>query len=135
MDTVYAGQPQSEVATRNQLGAIGTPVGRYRDVQALAAAGSVIGDAGAITVNSDGHVTVSAADGTKGVRLPQPDADGYVVHVKNNAAAVLKVWPHGATAINALSASAAMSIASLVTATFTWDATAAKWFSSPLLPS
>ena len=110
-------------------------IGIYRDCQALAAAGSAITDAGAITVKSGGFVTVSAADDTKGVRLPVPDKAGYQVIIKSTVAAkILKVWPHSGAVINALSASAALSLASgSLTVHLVWDGT--TWYTLPLLPS
>lgn len=127
---------EAETKLKNQLGAGGSPVGRYADIQALAAAGSVIGDAGAITVPSGGLVVVSGANGTLGVRLPLPDADGYVVHLKGTTAGVLKVWPHAGAKINDGSASAAFSLASgKVPVTFIWDATNTSWITFPLVPS
>ena len=97
----------------------------------VAAAGTVQGDAGALI---EGFNLVSAADGTKGVRLPLAVA-GMQVIVKCNANAVLKVWPGVGDAINAIAGDAAMSLASgLTAARFTaYDAT--TWYTDPLLPS
>lgn len=96
----------------------------------VAATGSAQGDAAAIT---SGFTRVTAADGTKGVKLPAAVA-GTVAIVKNNTAAVLKVYPNTSDAINALSADAAISMASLTSAVFVaYDAT--TWFTIPLLPS
>ncbi len=102
--------------------------GGYRPT--VAAAGSVIGDAAPL---SEGFTVVTGADGTKGVLLPVAYA-GAVVHIKNNTNAVLKVWPQTGAAINALSASAAMSIAAFTFPTFR-ASSATQWFSQPLLPS
>ena len=95
-----------------------------------AAAGSAQGDATAITT---GFTRATGADGTKGIKLPAAVA-GAVVMIKNNTAAVLKVYPGTSDAINALSADAAISMASLTSAVFVaYDAT--TWFTIPLLPS
>jgi predicted RecA/RadA family phage recombinase len=96
-----------------------------------AAAGSTQSDATAIT--AEGFCLVTAADATKGVKLPAAAA-GKRVTVKNNANAVLKVYPASSDAINALSADAALSMAAYTCATFTaYDAT--TWYTEPLLPS
>ncbi len=99
----------------------------------VAAAGSIQGDATAITSASPCLILVTAADGTKGVKLPTAAA-GLEVTIKNNTAAVLKVWPFSGDAINAIAADSAISMASLTCATFhAYDAT--TWYTSPLLPS
>lgn len=90
----------------------------------VAAAGSAQGDAAAIV---SGHVTVTAADGTKGVVLPATPAVGAVIFVKNNANAVLKVYPGSGDAINALGANTAMSVPPLATAVFRADTTGLWW--------
>lgn len=59
----------------------------------IAAAGSVLGDATAIGASM---VMVTAADGTKGVRLPSAQV-GDEVWVFNNAGSTLKVWPQSAS--------------------------------------
>ena len=103
------------------------------DVQSLAAAGSTQADAGVVTATAPGLVVVSAADATKGVVLPAAAA-GKQYTVKNNAAAVLKVYPAVGDAINAIAADSPISMASLTCCTFTAiDAT--TWFTAPLLPS
>lgn len=97
----------------------------------LAATGSAQGDAAQLPVA--GFVLVTAADGTKGVKLPAAAA-GRTVHVKNSAAAILKVYPPTGGVINALAANAAISLAASVPAIFTcYDGT--TWYTTPLLPS
>jgi hypothetical protein len=98
---------------------------------AVAAAGSNQGNAAAL---SEGFNLVSAADGTKGVILPAAVA-GMQVIVKGTAAAVLKVYPNTSDVINALSADAAISLASgAIPAIFiAYDAT--TWYTIPLVPS
>lgn len=96
----------------------------------VAATGSVIGDAAPLT---EGFTVVTAADGTKGVLLPVAVA-GSIVKIKNSSALVLKVWPQTGATINALSASAAMSIAAQTCPIFE-AVSATQWYSSPLLPS
>lgn len=80
-----------------------------------------------------GFTLVSAADGTKGVKLPAAAA-GKVVIVKNNVNAVLKVYPSTDDAINALAANASFDIAALTSAVLVaYDGV--TWYSVPLLPS
>ena len=100
-------------------------------VNAVAAAGSAQGDAGAL---GQGLSVVSAADGTKGVVLPTAVA-GMTVYVKNTAAAVLKVYPASGGTINALSANAAISLASGATPAIFVASSATQWYTIPLLPS
>ena len=98
----------------------------------VAAAGSSQSDAAAI---AEGFTLVTAADATKGVKLPAAAA-GKVCVVKNGdaAIAVLKVYPNTDDAINALSANAALSMAAKTSAVFVaYDAT--TWYTVPLLPS
>lgn len=102
--------------------------------EAVAAAGSVQGDATAIGATT-GFAHCTGADATKGVKLPAAVA-GKVVIVKNADAAnaVLKVYPASSDAINALSANAALSMAAKTSAVFVaLDAT--TWYTVPLLPS
>lgn len=96
-----------------------------------AATGSTQTDAAALP--AAGFVLVSAADGTKGVILPA-NAAGKRVEIKNNTAAILKVYPATSGAINALSANAAISMASLSSAAFvSYDGT--TWYTCPTVPS
>lgn len=131
-----AGQTQDDAKLERVLGP-DSLFGRYAEVEAVAATGTVITDAAALGRKSFTLSVVSAADDAKGVRLPVPLQDGHVHFVKSTVSnKILKVWPHGATAINALSASAAISLASGPTiAMFIWDATSGKWWTLPLLPS
>lgn len=100
-------------------------------VTAVTAAGSVIGDAAQL---SQGLNIVTGADGTKGVILPVA-VPGMQVIVKGVTAGVLKVWPKSGSTINALSASAAMSLASgAIPATFV-ASSATQWYTLPLVPS
>lgn len=73
---------------------------------ALAAAGTVIANAGAITSR---FTVVSAADDTKGVVLPSTarPGDEYLVY-QTHATAGLKVYPHVGGTINGGSANAAV---------------------------
>lgn len=102
-------------------------------VQALAAAGTDQTNAGAILTTAR-TVVVSAANGTKGVILPA-SVVGKEIQIKNNAAAVLKIYPPASSAINALTATTgSLDIASLTTVTLVCTG-ATQWFSFPLLPS
>jgi len=113
----------------------GATISANRNVQTVAAAGSVQGDAGAITVSSPGLAFVTGADATKGVVLPAAVA-GYDIVVKNDDAAnaILKVYPASGDIINALGANNAISMAAKTSALFVaLDAT--TWYTVPLLPS
>lgn len=100
-------------------------------VSAVTAAGSVIGDAAQL---SQGLNVVTGADGTKGVILPTA-VPGMQVIVKGVTAGVLKVWPKTGATINALSASAAMSLASGATPAIFVASSSTQWYTIPLLPS
>lgn len=77
----------------------------------LAAAGSEQGDAAAIAAKV---TTVTASDGTKGVRLPAAPTVGDEYIIINTVAAVLKIYPGSGDAINATTADAAVSVAASV---------------------
>lgn len=100
-------------------------------VASVTAAGSVIGDAAQL---SQGLNIVTGADGTKGVILPTAVA-GMQVIVKGVTAGVLKVYPKTGATINALSASAAISLASGATPAIFVASSATQWYTIPLLPS
>ena len=100
-------------------------------VSAVAAAGSTQSDAAAL---SQGLNVVTGADGTKGVVLPTA-VPGMQVIVKGDTAGVLKVYPADSAAINALSADAAMSLASGKIPAIFVASSATQWYTLPLLPS
>ena len=80
-----------------------------------------------------GFTLVSAADATKGILLPTAAA-GLTCVIKNNAAAVLKIWPASGDAVNAIAADSNYVLASLTsTVLVAYDAT--TWYSVPLLAS
>lgn len=98
----------------------------------VAATGSTNADA-ALTA-AEGFVTVTAADATKGVKLPPMVAGGSVT-IKNNAAAVLKVYPGTGVQLNGGTATTgSLNMAANTIATFYADS-ATVIFSHPLLPS
>lgn len=98
----------------------------------VAAAGSTLTDAAQVY---PGFTVVTAADGTKGIKLPAVPTAGTVVIIKGNANAVLKVWPDAAATINAVGSNGAISLASgLIPAIFIASSTT-QWFTVPLLPS
>ncbi len=67
------------------------------------------------------------------MKLPAAAA-GKLAIVKNNANAVLKLYPNTDDAINALAANAALSMAAYTAALLVcYDAT--TWYTVPLLPS
>lgn len=100
-------------------------------VAAVTAAGSAQGDAAALI---EGLNVVTGADGTKGVVLPTAAA-GMVVHVKGVTAGVLKVYPATGGTINALSANAAISLASGAIPAIFVASSATQWYTIPLVPS
>ena len=102
--------------------------------EAVAAAGSSQSDATAVGA-STGFVHATAADATKGIKLPAAVA-GRTIIVKNSDAAnaVLKVYPATGDAINAISANSALSMAAKTSAVFVaLDGT--TWYTVSLLPS
>lgn len=107
------------------------PTGRLI-VGSAVAAGSVVGDAGAVPAGAT-FVLATGADATKGVILPALGAGQYVV-VKNVDNAVLKVYPASGGTINVLSANAAISMAARTIATFI-ASSATQVYTQPLLPS
>jgi len=112
-------------------GVAGTVTGAVRvPVTTVAAAGSTQADAAAL---AEGLNVVSAADGTKGVRLPVA-VPGAVVIVKNTAAAALKIYPATDGAINAVAANDPYSITN-VTSTLLVASSATQWYSVPLVAS
>lgn len=101
-------------------------------VAAVTGAGSVIGDAAQLI---EGFNVVAGADDTVGVILPVA-APGMTVLVKSTVSnKILKVWPKTGGTINALSASAAMSLASGPTPAIFVASSATQWYTIPLLPS
>lgn len=137
-NAAYIGQP-GEVVTLTDTGQTvthdGVTLGGRPGSPALgttvAATGTVQGDAAALGL---GPNVVTGADGTKGVILPAVTG-ARVLQVKNNAAAILKVYPRTGGIVNALAANGAISMASLTSATFMTVDSGATWFTIPLLPS
>ena len=83
-----------------------------------------------------GFSLVTAADGTKGVILPDSPA-GTIIIVKNSDAAnaILKVYPDAGAAINALTATTgAFSMAAKTSCIFVASSTT-QWYSIPLVAS
>jgi uncharacterized membrane protein len=112
-------------------GVAGTVTGAVRiPVAAVAADGSTQANAAAL---AEGLNVVSAANGTKGVRLPTAVA-GMVVIIKNTAAGALKIYPATGGAINAIVADDPYSITNL-TSTLLVASSATQWYSVPLVAS
>jgi predicted RecA/RadA family phage recombinase len=129
----YAGVAVETEASGDDTGAVNINArpSNLLGVSAVTAAGSTIADAAAL---ANGLNIVTGADGTKGVILPVAVA-GMQVYVKGVTAGVLKVYPQSSSVINALSASAAISLASgAVPAIFVASSTT-QWYTIPLLPS
>jgi len=96
----------------------------------VAATGSNQSNAAAVTT---GFTLVSAADATKGVKLPTAVAGAQCI-LKNNVNAVLVLWPNTDDAINAIAANSSMNIPALTSVHLVaYDAT--TWYTLPLLPS
>lgn len=95
----------------------------------VAAAGTIQSDAAAIV---EGFTLVTGSTNA-GVKLPSAVA-GMQVIVKNNVGGNMKVWPNTSDAINAITADAAFTMATLTSCTFTaYDAT--TWYTTPLVAS
>jgi hypothetical protein len=117
-------------ATSVSAADVTTTGGLYLKSATVAAAGSTQANAAAV---SDGFTLVSAADGTKGVVLPAAVA-GRTVILKNNANAVLKVWPASGDAVNAIAADSNYVLAAFTSSLLVaYDST--TWYSVPLLAS
>jgi hypothetical protein len=117
-------------ATSVTAGDITTTGGLYLKSATVAAAGSTQANAAAV---SDGFTLVSGADGTKGILLPAAVA-GRTVILKNNANAVLKVWPASGDAVNAIAADSNYVLAAYTSSLLVaYDST--TWYSVPLLAS
>lgn len=98
----------------------------------VAAAGSTQTDAASVT---EGFTLVTAADDTKGVKLPAAAA-GLICIVKSSVAAkILKIWPASGDKINDGSADASFSLASGKTVAMLVAYDATDWYTLPLLPS
>jgi len=130
--TINSGKAVLQTLTvTGALTASGGVTGSVRlPVAAVAAAGANQGNAAAL---SEGLNVVSAADGTKGVRLPTAVA-GAVVIVKNTAAGALLIYPATGGAINAVAANGSYSITNL-TSTMLVASSATQWYSVPLVAS
>lgn len=100
-------------------------------VSAVTAAGSSISDAAQL---SQGLNIVTGADGTKGVILPVA-VPGMQVIVKGVTAGVLKIYPVASSTINALSASAAISLASGAIPVTLVASSSTQWYTLPLVAS
>lgn len=115
-----------------KINALVTAINNLITVTAVAAAGNAQGNAAAL---SEGINIVSAADDTKGVKLPTAAA-GKICIVKSTVAnKILKVYPNTDDVINALSANAAISLASGPTPAIFVCADETTWYTVPLLPS
>lgn len=98
--------------------------------QSIAAAGSTITDAAVLT---SGFQLVTGADATKGAVLPATTGS-IIVKNADAANAVLKVYPPSGGTINALSTSAAISMAAKTSAVFS-SLDGIAFYTTPLLPS
>ncbi len=97
----------------------------------VAATGSTAANAAAIAA---GFTLVTAADGTKGVKLPTASA-GLVAIVKNGAASVLKLYPGTSDKINGGTATTGALELAANTAAILVSYNDVDWYSIPLLPS
>ena len=129
--TKAAGSFTTVTATGAVSGSTVTSTGGFVMPSAtVAAAGSTQANA---TQIATGFTLVSGADATKGILLPVASAGATCV-IKNNAAAVLKVWPSSGDAVNAIAVDSNYVLASLTsTVLVAYDGT--TWYSVPLLAS
>lgn len=106
-----------------------------RTAAALAATGADQAGAAPIVSASGAFIHATAADGTKGIRLPAAVAGmEYLIKNSDAANAVLKVYPATGDAINALAANASLDMAAKTSVLLVaLDGT--TWYSLPLLPS
>ena len=117
-------------ATSVSASDITTTGGLYIKTATVAATGSTQSDAASV---SDGFTLVTAADATKGVKLPAAVA-GRTVILKNGAAAILKVWPATGDGINAITVDSNFTITNLSACMLVaYDST--TWYSVPLVAS
>jgi hypothetical protein len=129
-DNVTINSGTATLQTLTVTGALTASGGVRLPVTAVAAAGSTQANAAAL---AEGLNVVSAADGTKGVRLPTAVA-GATVIVKNTTAGALLIYPATGAAINAISANGSYSITNL-TSTMLVASSATQWYSVPLVAS
>lgn len=128
----YAGICVETAASGDNFGAVDlNATTNLLAVSAVTAAGSSASDAAQL---SQGLNVVTGADGTKGVILPVA-VPGMQVIVKGVTAGVLKVYPKTSSTINALSASAAISLASGAIPAIFVASSATQWYTLPLVPS
>jgi predicted RecA/RadA family phage recombinase len=100
-------------------------------VATVGAAGNSAATANALSV---GMNVVTGADSTKGVVLPASVA-GKIVIVKNaQAGQTLPVYPPTLSAINAVTANSALTMAAVTSAMFVCTSST-QWYTVPLLPS
>lgn len=99
--TITSGNLAFATATKGVRFSVGT----------LAAAGSTSANAGLIT---DRVTTVTAADATKGVILPDAPTAGDLYFIFNTANAVLKIYANSGDTINATANPTAVSVAAYV---------------------
>lgn len=113
--------------TGNATGNVSLPIGT------VAGAGTDNTNAAALAA---GVNVVTGGNGTVGVILPTATAtNSTMVIVKNNAAAILKVYPSASAAINGLTATTgAISMAANTSALF-FSTSATQYYTLPLLPS
>lgn len=104
-------------------------------VGTFAATGDAIGNSNSITTTCPAIVTISGADGTKGVQLPSGGASGGKhIFLKNLEAAnaVLKVYPPTSGTLNDESANTALSLAAN-TAYHFFSTSNTAWYTQPNL--
>lgn len=104
----------------------GTSVVEY--VGTLAAAGSTQADAGQIVTQL---TTITAADATKGVKLPATPVAGETYTVINTANAVLKLYPGTGDTLSGLAANANMSLAAYTYTICVAVSASAYWCGEP----
>ncbi len=104
MKALLAGNAMTSISTADDA-TVGSGL-VLSDVGTVAASGSTISDAAAVAT----HVAiVTAADGTKGVKLPTGATTGEVYVVGNHAAAILKLYATSET-LNGVAGATGLSV-------------------------
>lgn len=106
---------------------------RDLNVVSLTPAGTAQSDATQIQAVFSPAMIVAAGDGTAGLVLP-PASKGRAFVIKNTGGTGLKVYPYGVDVINALSPSAAITMATVTSAWFVAK-DSLTWYTTPTVPS
>jgi hypothetical protein len=122
--------PPTQISTINT----GTTVGSFLDSYQSISANSSGTQAGGTPITATGVVAVSSAASGYSVTLPPSVPGMSITIVLTTASNTAKVYPSGTDKINALAASAAITMSALTSASFNCVA-AGQWWTSPRVPS